>query len=78
MSPEELVVCVNFQHITDAITPDEAMRIVRSRHAAKFERSADLKNRGICPIPHVLVGWDMTMVNFDAFVATLWLKGIRI
>jgi L-fuconate dehydratase len=56
MSPEELVVCLNFQHITDAITPDEAMLIVRSRHAANFERSADLENRGYLSYS-TCVGW---------------------
>ena len=56
MSPEKLVVCVNFQHITDGIIPDEAMRNVRSRHVAKFERSADLENRGYL-FYSTCVGW---------------------
>lgn len=46
MSPEELVACVNFQHITYAIASDEALQILRSRHTTKFERISHLEGRG--------------------------------
>ncbi len=56
MSPEELVRCVNFQHITDAITPDEALDIVRRQQETKSERIADLENRGYSAYT-TSVGW---------------------
>ena len=45
MSPEELVACVTFQHITYAIASDEALQILRSRHTTKFEQISHLESR---------------------------------
>lgn len=56
MSPEELVRCVNFQHITDAITPDEALEILRKLEPTKSERIADLQDRGYSAYT-TSVGW---------------------
>src|SRR3954466_423036 len=38
MSPEELVSCVPFRYITDAITPEEALEILRENEATKGDR----------------------------------------
>lgn len=56
MSPEELVRCVNFQHITDAITPEEALKILRRNEGTKADRIADLKDRGYSAYT-TSVGW---------------------
>src|SRR5829696_6046949 len=40
MGPEELVSCVDFRYITDAITPGEALDILRENEATKHEREA--------------------------------------
>src|SRR3954466_13375433 len=37
MSPEELVSCIDFRYITDAITPDEALEILRENEPTKAE-----------------------------------------
>lgn len=56
MSPEELVRCVNFQHITDAITPDEALEILQKLEPTKSDRIADLQDRGYSAYT-TSVGW---------------------
>ena len=56
MTPMELVRCVNFQHITDAITPDQALEILKNLDATKFDRIAKLEDRGY-PAYTTSVGW---------------------
>ena len=46
MSPEELIRCVPFRYITDAITPDEALDIVRRNEPTKAARQAQLQDKG--------------------------------
>jgi L-fuconate dehydratase len=56
MSPEELVRCIDFRYITDAITPDEAIALLRKRDATKAERIKILQQRGI-PAYTTSAGW---------------------
>lgn len=46
MSPEELVKCVDFTYITDAITPDEALSMLKEIEAGKQERIEELLQNG--------------------------------
>ena len=46
MSPEELVSCIDFSYITDAITPSEALQILREKESTKRERIAYLMEQG--------------------------------
>jgi L-fuconate dehydratase len=46
MSPEELVRCIDFRYLTDAITPDEALALLRERAPGKAERIATLEREG--------------------------------
>jgi L-fuconate dehydratase len=46
MSPEELIRCVPFRYITDAITPDEALDIVRRNEPTRAAREALLYEQG--------------------------------
>ena len=55
MSPEELVRCIDFRYITDAITQDEAA-LLRKRDATKAERIAILQKRGV-PAYTTSAGW---------------------
>lgn len=55
-SPEELVRCVNFQHITDAITRDQALEILQKLKSTKSDRVADLRDRGYSAYT-TSVGW---------------------
>src|SRR5215218_6547075 len=45
MSPEKLVGCVDFRYITDAVTPAEALEILRALAPTKAAREAEMKER---------------------------------
>ncbi|MCL4111151.1 UNVERIFIED_CONTAM: hypothetical protein GTU68_038493 [Idotea baltica] len=56
MSPEELVKCIDFTYITDAITKDEALNLLRGKAASKKDRIAQLKTEGY-PAYTTSAGW---------------------
>lgn len=56
MTPAQLVSCVDFHHITDAITPDEALSMLERQAATKPQREAELL-RGGYPAYTTSVGW---------------------
>jgi L-fuconate dehydratase len=56
MSPEQMVRLVDFRYITDCITPEEALALLRKRAAGKAERLADLKANGY-PCYTTSAGW---------------------
>jgi L-fuconate dehydratase len=43
---EELVKSATFRYITDAITPDEALAILKAKEATKSEREATVRSQG--------------------------------
>lgn len=45
-TPEEFVKCTTFRYITDAISRDEALELLRSKQAGKTERLARVKKEG--------------------------------
>src|ERR671925_225430 len=42
MSPEEIVGCVDFRYLTDAITPEEGIELLRRREPTKQEREREM------------------------------------
>jgi L-fuconate dehydratase len=46
MSPEEILSIVDFRYLTDALTPDEALAILKKAEAGKAERIATLEAEG--------------------------------
>ncbi|MDQ6434681.1 L-fuconate dehydratase [Mesorhizobium sp. LHD-90] len=46
MSPEEIVKIVDFRYLTDALTPEEALKILRRAETGKAERIAILEREG--------------------------------
>ena len=56
MTPEELVRCVDFTYITDAITPSEALKMLKEKESSKQERIAKLKQDGY-PAYTTSAGW---------------------
>ncbi|MCD7058959.1 L-fuconate dehydratase [Pelagibacterium xiamenense] len=56
MSPEELVRCIDFRYITDCITPQEALEMLRAQEAGKAGRIADLEANGY-PCYTTSAGW---------------------
>ncbi len=47
MTPEQIVACVDFRYIDDALTPDEALAILRRSEATKAERERILLDGGL-------------------------------
>ena len=56
MSPEEIVKLIDFRYITDCITPEEALALLRERAAGKAERWATLEREGY-PCYTTSAGW---------------------
>ncbi|MGW1182158.1 enolase C-terminal domain-like protein [Streptomyces drozdowiczii] len=56
MTPEELVSLVDFRYLTDALTPDEALAILRTAEPGRAERAARLRAEGY-PAYTTSPGW---------------------
>lgn len=56
MSPEEVVRCIDFRYITDALTPDEALDILRRNEPTKATREAEMREVGF-PAYTTSAGW---------------------
>ncbi len=56
MSPEELVKCIDFTYITDAITPEEALAILKKQESTKQKRIEHLQKNGY-PAYTTSAGW---------------------
>jgi len=56
MSPEQFISCVDFSYITDAITPNEALDILKKNNARKQERIDYLQKNGY-PAYTTSAGW---------------------
>lgn len=56
MSPEEIVRCIDFRYITDALTPSEAVELLRKREATKADRIAEMQRDGY-PSYTTSAGW---------------------
>ncbi|WP_040243540.1 L-fuconate dehydratase [Chromohalobacter japonicus] len=46
MSPEQLVQCLDFRFVTDALTPQEAIALLKRKEAGKGEREAHMRAEG--------------------------------
>ncbi len=56
MTPEELISCVDFSYLTNAITPEEALDILKENENSKAERIAELEKNGY-PAYTTSIGW---------------------
>ena len=56
MSPEELVKCIDFTYITDAISPEEALDLLKINHESKQKRIDLLLEKGY-PAYTTSAGW---------------------
>lgn len=56
MSPEQLVGVMDFRYITDALTPEEALGILRKNRASRAERESELMQHGY-PAYTTSAGW---------------------
>jgi L-fuconate dehydratase len=62
MTPEELVDATAFRYITDAITRDEAIALLKAKEAGKRDRETTVRELGY-PAYVTSVGWLGTMDN---------------
>lgn len=72
MTPEQIVACIPFRHITDALTPDEALEIMRRNRSTRAEREAEMRAQGY-PSYTTSAGW---LGYADAKVRMLIREGI--
>ena len=56
MSPEELVRCIDFRYLSDTLTPEEALALLRAQAPGKAERIATLEREGY-PCYTTSAGW---------------------
>jgi len=56
MSPEQLVGCIDFRYITDALTPEEAIDMLAARQPSRGDREAELQDIGY-PAYTTSAGW---------------------
>ncbi|MCA1598322.1 MAG: fuconate dehydratase, partial [Chloroflexi bacterium] len=54
--PKELVSCIDFRYITDALTPEEALAILRRNEPTKGEREREMRVHGY-PAYTTSAGW---------------------
>jgi L-fuconate dehydratase len=56
MSPEQLVACIDFRYISDALTPDEALVILQRMQPTRAKREAEMLRAGY-PAYTTSAGW---------------------
>ncbi len=56
MTSEEIVRCIDFRYITDALTPEEALEILRKNESTRQERIAEMEQVGF-PAYTTSAGW---------------------
>ena len=56
MSPEQLVGCVDFRYMTDALTPEQAVELLDSAADSREQREAEMRRDGF-PAYTTSVGW---------------------
>ena len=56
MSPEQIVACVDFRYITDALTPEEALNLLKENNEGRAERQETLLRKGY-PAYTTSAGW---------------------
>ena len=56
MTPQQVVRCIDFRYITDALTPDEAVEILSRQQGTKAQREAQLLRDGF-PAYTTSAGW---------------------
>jgi len=56
LSPQQLVDCIDFRYLTDALTPEEALALLEAMAGTRAERIARLENEGY-PAYTTSAGW---------------------
>lgn len=56
MTPEQIIACIDFRYITDALTPDEGLDILRKNAPTRVLREAEIRRAGY-PAYTTSTGW---------------------
>jgi L-fuconate dehydratase len=56
MTPEQLVSCIDFRYLTDALTPDDALKLLVDRESGRARREAEMLRDGV-PAYLTSAGW---------------------
>jgi L-fuconate dehydratase len=56
MSPEELVSCIDFTYLSDVLTPEQALQILRDKLSCKESREKEMREQGF-PAYTTSTGW---------------------
>ena len=56
MTPEEIVRCIDFRYITDALSPGEALEILRRQEPGRAARESEMREKGY-PAYTTSAGW---------------------
>ena len=72
MTPEQIVACIPFRHITDALTPEESTEILKRNEATKAAREHEILSSGY-PAYTTSAGW---LGYSDEKVRTLVREGL--
>ncbi len=56
MTPEQIVSCLDFRYVTDALTPDEALEMLRRQAPTRAAREAEMRRDGF-PAYTTSAGW---------------------
>ncbi len=67
MSPEDLVACIDFRYIEDALSPAQALEILRRNAGSRVDREAQMRREGF-PAYTTSAGW---LGYTDEKIATL-------
>jgi len=73
MTPEEIVTTIPFRYITDALTPEDALEILRRNAETRDEREAFVRERGL-PAYTTSAGW---LGYSDEKIRRLIREGVR-
>lgn len=57
MTPEEVVRCIDFRYITDALTPEEAIALLKEVEPTKQDRIKDAEQNKAVPAYTTSAGW---------------------
>ena len=67
MSPEEYVRCIDFRYITDALTPEEGIEILRQQEDGKAARLKEVEENKAVPI-YTTSGFRPSIAIFDQVI----------
>lgn len=57
MTPKQVVDCIDFRYMTDALTPDEAVALLHAAEAGKADRLREALDNRAVPAYTTSVGW---------------------